>query len=197
MGVALEDGAVHERARVALVGVAAHVLLALGLRGGKRPLAAGREARAAAAAKAGTGHHVDDLGGGHLAQHLAQRLVAVEGNILVDVLRIDHAAVAQRDALLLFVELHVVQRLDAAGGFDGFLVQKAGHDAALDQVLGDDLVHVAYLDAAVERAFGVDDDHRADLAQAEATGAHQLDLVGQVVFGQQLFKPVMQKLGPG
>ena len=52
MGVALHDGAVHERAGVALVAVADHILLALGLAADAVPLSARGKARAAAAAGA-------------------------------------------------------------------------------------------------------------------------------------------------
>ena len=61
VGVPFEDGAVHERSGVALVGVADHVLL-LVLRGqGELPLLARGEPAAAAAAQAGLHDLVDDL----------------------------------------------------------------------------------------------------------------------------------------
>ena len=60
VGVALEDGAVHERAGVALVGITDDVLLVAGLVVGGLPLHAGGEARAAAAAQAGLLHLLDD-----------------------------------------------------------------------------------------------------------------------------------------
>ena len=48
------------------------------------PLHAGGEAGAAAAAQAGGLHLVDDLLGRHLGEHLGQGLVAVAGDVLVD-----------------------------------------------------------------------------------------------------------------
>ena len=61
------------------------------------------------------------------------------------------------------------------------VIDQALHGAALEQVLGDDLVDVVGGDAAVERAVGIDDDHGTELAQAEAAGADELNLVLQVV----------------
>ena len=191
MRVALEHGAVHEGAGVALVGVAADVLLifrAAGLRRREGPLLAGGESSAAASAQAGLADGVDDLFRGHLVEHLVKRLVAVKGDVLINVLRVNNAAVAQRHALLLAVEVHVVQGLDGVVLGHGAVVEQPLDDAALDEVFGNDLVHILDFDAAVERALGVDDDHRAGLAQAEAAGVDQLDLLGKTVLLQQLLK---------
>jgi len=109
MGVAFEHGAVHERARIAFVGVADHVLL-VGLVGqGDAPLDAGGETAAATAAQPGLLHDVHDLGRRH-GQDLGQGFVAAEGNVIVDILGIDEAAVAGGDPELLFLDrrCHVV-----------------------------------------------------------------------------------------
>ena len=102
--VALEHRAVHERARVALVGVADHILFIADVLGRKLPLEPGREACAAAAAKAGALHEVDDVRRGHFREHAAQRLIPVHADILLNVLRVDDAAVAQRHAQLRLVK---------------------------------------------------------------------------------------------
>ena len=67
MRIALDHGAVHERARVALVGVADQVFLLAGRGAGELPLLAGGEAAAAAAAQSALGlvHHRP--GPGHVA----------------------------------------------------------------------------------------------------------------------------------
>ena len=86
---------------------------------------------------------VDDLLGGHLGEDLAQRLVAVHGDVLVDVLGVDDAAVPQRHPVLLGVELGLVQGLDVVGVLvHGLLVEQALDDAALEQVLADDFGNV-------------------------------------------------------
>ena len=189
--VALQHGAVHESAGVALVGVADHVLLVSLGGGGKLPLLARGEARAAAAAQTGLEHLVDDLFGGHLGEDLGQGLVAVKGDVLVDVFRVDHAAVAQRQAHLGTVEVDVVQG-DMLLLIGLFLVDQVLHHAALKQVLGYDLVHIVGTDAAVEGALRIDDDHGAGFAQAEAARANHLDLPVQTVFGDLLLKTLNQ-----
>ena len=68
--------------------------------GDRAPLQARRETRAAAAAQAALGDLVDHLARRHLGQHLDQRLVAVGGDVVLDALGIDHAAVLQHDLLL-------------------------------------------------------------------------------------------------
>ena len=177
--VALQNGAVHERAGVALVGVAADVLLFAGRIFGELPLPARGEARAAAAAQAGLGDDVDDVLRGHLGQHFAERLVAVVGDVLLDLFGVDDAAVAQRHAVLFFIEVGIVERLDVAVLADRLLIQKAGDDAALDDVLVDDFVHVLHLHLRVEGAFGVDDHDGAERAQAEAARFGDVHLVFQ------------------
>ena len=102
----------HLGAGVALVCVAAHIFLVRLVAGGKFPLQPCGEASAAAAAQAGIQHGLNDLFGRHLCQHLAQRRIAVEGDVLVDILRVDDAAVAQRNAQLLFVKGRFIQAFD-------------------------------------------------------------------------------------
>ena len=82
--VAFEHGAVHERARVAFVGVAEDVLHVAGGLARELPLEAGREARAAAAAQARLLDLVDDLLGRHLGERLGERRVAVAGDVFLD-----------------------------------------------------------------------------------------------------------------
>ena len=101
--VALEQRVVHERAGVALVGVADHVL-ELALRPAARlPLAAGREAGAAAAAQAGALDLVEDGLGPHLERPHEGR-VAAERDVVVDGGRVEEAVVAEQQALLAAVE---------------------------------------------------------------------------------------------
>ena len=105
VGVALQHGAVHERARIALVGVAADEFHPVGAHRVvcHLPLAPGGEACAAAAPEPGGQDGVDDLLRGLLSEGAAQGLIAAGADVLVNVLGVDDAAVAQRDAALLGV----------------------------------------------------------------------------------------------
>ena len=124
MGVALQHGAVHKRAGVALVGVADHILLVGLILPCGVPFEPGGEARAAAAPQPGDAHLFNDLLGRHGGDRLLCGLVAAGGYVLFDVLGIDNAAVAQHDALLL--------------GKEGLVLPGDGqilHDPAVHQVL--------------------------------------------------------------
>jgi len=188
VGVALKDAAVHERARVALVGVAADVLYRR--RSGRElPLEAGREAGAAASAEAGLRDDIDDLFRRHLCEDAAEGLVTVDGYVLVDVFGVYDAAVAKRDAGLLFIEFRLGEVRD---DFRRVLlgVEKTLHDPALDYMLGNYLADIVRGDARVHRALGVHDDYRPKLAEAEAARLDHLDLVGHALGLELGFKPV-------
>ena len=181
-GVAFEDGAVHERAGVALVAVADHVfLIALGVVG-ELPLPAGGEARAAAAANAGGQHFVDDFLAAH-AQRALQALERAHAQRFVDVLGVDDAAAVQGHAALLLVEVDVVLLGDLLAGA-GLHVQQALHDGAAADVGVDDLFDVFDLHQAIQGILGIDL-HEGTLG-AEAEAAHQVhgDLVGHALGGQ-------------
>ena len=179
VGVALHDGAVHERARVAFVAVADDVFLVV--LGGERefPLEAGGETAAAATAESGVDHGLADLFRGHLGNGLARADVAVAGDVFLDVVRLDHV-VRQHDAGLAGVERDLV--LVAAGlAADGVDVDQAVDDLAVDERHVDDLGGVFGLHVAVEDSFGFDAEDRAHLAESLAAG---LGEVGDaLVFG--------------
>ncbi len=82
-GVALENAAIHERARVTLVGVADDVLLVTGGLGHGGPLETGGEAGAATTAQAARGDLVADLGRAHLGEHSAQGLEAAFRDVVL------------------------------------------------------------------------------------------------------------------
>ena len=55
-------------------------------------------------------------------------------------------------------------------------------------MLGHDFGHVVHLYPGIEAAFRVDNHDRAERAQAEAAGTHNLDLVGQALLANFLFQ---------
>ncbi len=101
MRVAFQGAAVHEGAGVAFVGVADDVFLVSRGLAAEAPFHAGQEAGPAAAAQPGLQDDLDDLFGGIFLQHLLNGLVAAAGDVFVDGIGIDDAAIAQDDALLL------------------------------------------------------------------------------------------------
>ena len=197
VGVALQHRTVHKGAGVALIGVAADVLHVARALPGKQPLLAGGEAAAAAAAQAAVLHDLDHLVGGHPGQYAAQRLVAVHRYVLVNIFGVDDAAVAQRHPGLLFVEFGVVQVLDGAVVHYRFLIQQAGHDTALEDMLLHDLGDILHRDVGIKAALRVNDHHRAQGAQAKAAGLDNLDLSGQPTLLQQVVERIDELLGMG
>ena len=108
VGIAFDLIAVHVGAGVALVGVADDVLLVrLGL-GEELPLVAGEVAGAAAAAELGGLDLLDDDVGALIDQDLIEGLVAADADVLLDVVGVDEAAVAEDDLLLALEEGDVV-----------------------------------------------------------------------------------------
>ena len=79
-----EDDVVFAGGGFGFVAVDENIFRMLALLGDERPLHAGREAGAAAAAQAGGLHLVDDPLG-RLAETLLQRLIAAELDVLVDI----------------------------------------------------------------------------------------------------------------
>lgn len=175
VGVAFEYRAVHESPRVAFVGIADDVFL-VGLHlAGDFPFESRRETAAAAAAQSGVHNLADDLLRSHL-KYLAQGGVTVAGDVFVDVLRVDEAAVAQGDADLGFIELHVLGVGDVSARVGGD-IEQALHLASLDDVFADDGLGVFRFDRYVEGIVGHRLDDGALFAEAEAAGAYHLHLV--------------------
>jgi hypothetical protein len=100
MGIALDHRTVHERARVALVGVADEVLVVAGRAAGELPLLPGGKAAAAPAPQSAGLDHVADLVGRQLLEGLGQGLVAAAGHVLFDLRGIDDSTVGQHPTLL-------------------------------------------------------------------------------------------------
>jgi hypothetical protein len=98
MRVAFQDAAVHERAWVALVCIADHVLWAALHPAGERPFASRRKARAAPSAQPGVGHLFDNLLRRHFSQDFTQRLITVNGKVILDVIGVNLSTVTKDDS---------------------------------------------------------------------------------------------------
>ena len=176
VGVALDRGAVHVRAGVALVGVAYDVFHFSGSLAREVPLEPGRESCASAAAEARGLELVHHVGRLHLEERPLEAGIAVASDVFFDILRVDHAAVAQYDAELLLVELDVLD-LDRIEGLGVLLVKQALDLAPLHHLLGDDLLGVLGPHLDVEGLLREDLHDRPLLAEAEAAGLDDLDVV--------------------
>ena len=99
--IAFEHAPIHERARVALVRVADHVLDLRDLFHHQLPFEAGRVACAAPAAKAALLHLRHYLAGRHGGDRFAERLIAARGDVVGQLLRVDASAVGEHDPHLL------------------------------------------------------------------------------------------------
>ncbi len=160
--------------RVALVGVAADVLLHVAaVAGRKAPLhRSGSRHRRVRADR--NPERSDNLVRRHLGQRLTQCGIAVHADILLDVLGVDHAAVAQCHAQLGLIEHGIVQRgmliLLVLGGSRLLVVNQTFNHSSLEQVLVHDLHHVIGGNMAVKGSVRVYDDNGTEGAKAEASG---------------------------
>jgi len=195
VGVGLEDGAVHKGARVPFVAVADDVLRRPRLLGAGRPLLARGEARPAAAPQSRGGDLGQDRFGGHLGQGLAQRFVAVEGDVLFDLLRVDPAAVAEDDEPLVLEELNVPHLRDGLVLGRGDVHQLLDRPA-LEQVLFDEKGDILDLEELVEDTVRLDHDDGAPLAEAVAARGDDLDLVLETPLLDLLFEGLLDLEGP-
>ena len=171
VGVALHNRAVHERAGVALIAVADHILLLCLLPPGAFPLAARGESAAAPAPETGVGDGLADLLVSHFKQGLFKAGVAALGDILLNILGIAAAAVLQYYPVLALVEGNV---LLAGIGHAIQVVHQPVDDLAAQDSLFDDLVAVLRLNMNVHDAHGFNMDQGAHFA--EAVAAAHLDM---------------------
>ena len=93
MRIALHHGAVHERARIALISVADYVFLGTGLTQNLLPLSAGGEAAASASTETGLRDLLYDPFRCHVEQGLCHSAVTAHGDVFPDGFGIDVAAV--------------------------------------------------------------------------------------------------------
>ncbi len=138
--VAFEEHAVHPRARVAFVGVAHQVARRSRRRPQEVPLAAGREARAGAAAEAAVQHLLHDRFGVHF-ERLAEPGVAIVGEVVFDALRVSRADVRHQPPHLALHERVIRKERDvgrrvALNHADRELGEVAPCGNSLDELVG-------------------------------------------------------------
>ncbi|OQA40483.1 MAG: hypothetical protein BWY50_02015 [Spirochaetes bacterium ADurb.Bin315] len=179
MRVAFQRRTVHVRAGVALVSVAHDIFHVVFDVFGEVPLHPRREARTAAATEAGRLELIDDIIARQLEESSFKSVVAVSGDILVDVLRIDRAAVTEHDSELLLVELNVFHLGVLLR--QGLVIQKPLDLSPFDDVLGDQFLCVGRFDLHIEGIFRQYLDDRSLFAESETTGLDDLHVIGKAV----------------
>jgi len=92
--IAFQHASVHKRAWIAFIGVAQHILDVAWRLGGEFPFQSRGKPGAAASTKTGCEHFVNHGFGLH-RERLCEARVAVPGNVLRKVERIDYATVAK------------------------------------------------------------------------------------------------------
>ena len=189
MRIAFQDGSIHERTRIAFIGIADDIFVAWRLICRKLPFHPGRKSATASAPQAGSLDLIDDLLRRHFRQRLAQRLIAITSDVLADFLRIDHPAIVQSDALLLSVETNLthvedffLRHLIDIGQFQPL------NRTAFQKVFGNNFFRILRFDMAIEDLFRVNRHDRSFLAQTETAGFDDLDFFTQAVALQRFFQ---------
>ena len=182
LGAALQDAAIHEGTGIALVTVADHVLPLGGIGLGHcGPFETGGITGAASAADPAPGHLAQHLGRGHGGDRLGQRLVATDGDVVLDPLGVDLAAVLQH-------HLHLVGEEGVGGGLASTLAAGEAVDHAVQRrvvTCRHVVVHPPHLRYRDERSGG---------AETQAADALHGD-VGQTACGHPLAERVEDGVG--
>ena len=100
--IAFNDTSVHESSRVSLVGIADQVFFLCFLICHILPFDACRKTSAATTAQTGFGYFINHTVRRILGQDFCQRLVSADGQVIVDVFRVNHSAVTESHAFLFF-----------------------------------------------------------------------------------------------
>ncbi len=104
MGVTLEHGAVHKGPRVPLVSVAYYIFGVTGGLTGETPLPSSGEACTPATAQFRLRNRLDHLLRAHPRQRLSQGCIAIPGDVVPDVFRVNLAAVTKHLPRLVHIE---------------------------------------------------------------------------------------------
>ncbi len=167
MGVAFQDGAVHEGAGVSFVSVADDELL-IALRAAHHaPFASGGEPRSAPSPQPGLEHFIHHIIRLHRSQCLDERPVTVEGYVLLNAPGVDQSVEEEDDPPLALVELDVLVGGSRLVG-DGVDVHQPLHDLTAHQVLLHDLVNIGPANPGIEDVAGGDGDVGPFLTEAAA-----------------------------
>ena len=173
VGVALHDGAVHERARVALVAIRDNDFHAAGRPAHGVPFHAGGKPRAAPAPEARGLQLFNDRLGRHGKEHLLQGQVTVMRDIVRYAVRVHLLVVPEHDPVLLLIKRHVVN------GDRGFVenrifIEELAHREPGIERSPHDSRHMRGLHFLIEISLGLHAHQRPLLAEALTSRSHDL-----------------------
>ena len=94
--------------------------------------------------------------------------ITIQGDVLLDILGVDHAAVAKRDSHLLGIEIGLAQRKDLSVFVNCLRIKKIFADRAFDNVLVNDPLGSLGRCLGIESAFRINDNDRAECAKSKA-----------------------------
>ena len=175
MRVALQEGTIHERPRVALVGIADQIARLSRTALADLPLEAGGKAGTASAPQPAALDIFDDLVGIHAGQCLGSGLVHAALDRSLDSLRVDPAHIAQHLLGLMGIERDIPQMRHVRIAS----VAEPPDDLAAHHGLGEHIRYVFDPVTPVDDVVGLDHGHRSHRAQTVATRLYHLDLVLQ------------------
>jgi len=173
VGIAFHEAAVHVGAGIAFIAVGDDIL-GIAMRPAHAfPLDGRVKSSAAAAPEAGFFHFADNGFGRHFGKHFTQRLIAVDGKIIFNARRIDHAVLAENHPVLLFVKGQVFLAEKCFLGFR-MAVQQAADHFAFGDGFGDDFRNVFDFHVLIKIFVGMDDHHGAFFAESQASGGQHV-----------------------
>ena len=118
-----------------------------------------------------------------------ERCIAVQSDVFLDILGIDHAAVAERDSHLLGIEFGLAQRQDLSVLMNCLRVKEILADRSLNDVLVNDPLGSLGRCLGIESAFRIYDHDRAQCTEAKTS---RLD--DQYILQSLRFYLVLQRL---
>ena len=122
-----------------------------------------------------------------MEQTVCQSKITVAGNIFLYIFRVDETTVAQCDALLFPIKIHV---LGVAHNTFGFRVdiEKSFHSVTIDNVFRDNFVNIFGGNPYVKGIVRNDFDYRSFFTKAETSGGDNFHLMDNIVLFQCLLE---------
>jgi len=175
MRIAFHDQTIFESAGFAFVGIDDHVFLFGLQRSGEAPFHSSREACTATTTQAGLLDFFHDLHRFHLGEGFFPGFISAGTDIFVDAFGIDDTGVAQHDAVGI---------VEFGAEFACRVQHQTAHGTALEEVLRHQFLNVFGLEVLIVDVFRIDGETDAASKETQRTCFQDIDLFGEVLFGQ-------------